>query len=153
MNAWKAMAEKMSTTVMNQAPQVGRNPRGNYQPGQGDCLSGAEQANDCPGRKENQEHESSPKKSLSQTDTLIQIINDNDNLGAIPALLHSKATELKTTQPWYDIRLVWGHLKSNIAKKGKDPKNQLQMRMFNAPRHRQQYHPVPHRDCAVGAVP
>ncbi|AHL36869.1 hypothetical protein CD58_12505 [Pseudomonas brassicacearum] len=62
------------------------------------------------------------KKSLSQTETLIQIINDNDNLGAIPTLLHSKATELKTTQPWYDIRLVWGAFEAKYrSKKNKAP--------------------------------
>lgn len=62
------------------------------------------------------------KKSLSQTETLIQIINDNNNLGSIPTLLHAKATELNTSQPWYKIRLVWSAFELKYrTKKGKNP--------------------------------
>ncbi|WP_024617953.1 hypothetical protein [Pseudomonas kilonensis] len=62
------------------------------------------------------------KKSMSQTDTLIQIIKDTSDLGAIPAKLHSKTTELKISQPWYDIRLVWQAFESKYhGKKGKNP--------------------------------
>ena len=62
------------------------------------------------------------KKSMSQSETLIQVINDNNDLGAIPAKLHSKATELKLAQAWYDIRLVWLAFENKYrTKKGKKP--------------------------------
>ncbi|VVM90413.1 hypothetical protein [Pseudomonas fluorescens] len=62
------------------------------------------------------------KKSLSQTDTLINIIRTNNDLGAIPALLHAKATELKTEQPWHSMRLVWAEFENKYRlKKNKKP--------------------------------